>query len=713
MKKGMKRPNKATLEPVFFEFSDFKLYLEQEKIMSKNTVNSYMSDIEDYGNYLKKYRNCPYLEDVTKKDVLAYLANLKNNKITTTSIARKLSSIKALHFFLSTELRGFEDVTKNISTPKKEVKLPIVLAIEEVELLIKNIKKDSKVSSRNHAIVELLFSSGLRVSELTELKISQLHMNDKLNNKYLIIEGKGGKERIVPMRDEAVKVLRDYLINERQSLRKEPNDLVFLNYKGEHLSRVSVFKILKELAKEAGIEKEISPHTLRHSYATFLLNQGVGLRSLQQMLGHEDISTTQIYTHLENSKILDDYNKSHPLAKKEKNTMKFKRIFTIVIDSVGVGEMPNSKEYGDIGVNTLANLAEANGGLNIPHLESLGIGNITKIKGVKELNNPIGSYGKMDELSNGKDTMTGHWELMGLEVTKPFKTFTDTGFPKELLDEFTAKTGYEILGNKSASGTEILDELGQEHMDSKKLILYTSADSVLQIAAHEEIVSVDELYRICEIARDITMKPEWMVGRVIARPFIGEKGAFKRTPNRHDYALKPFDKTVLDSLKSSDFDVIGGGKIKDIFDGEGITEAFKNNSNSHGMDQTIEYLNKDFNGLLFLNLVDFDANFGHRRDPIGYAKCLEEFDLQLGKFIQNMNENDLLFITADHGNDPTYKGSDHTREYVPLLVYNEKLKGIDLKTRGSFADLGATIAENFGVKLPEIGQSFLNKLQKK
>lgn len=708
----MKKPNKADLEPIFFEFSEFKLYLEQEKLLSKNSVKSYMSDIEDYGNYIKKYRNCPFLEDVTKKDILAYLANLKNNKITTTSIARKLSSIKALHFFLSTNLRGFDDVSKHISTPKKEVKLPTVLSIEEVELLIKNIKQDSKVSSRNHAIIELLFSSGLRVSELTELCISQLHMHDNLNNKYIIIKGKGDKERIVPIRNEAVKVLRNYLINERQELKKINTDLVFLNYKGEHLSRVSVFKILKQLALEAGIDKEISPHTLRHSYATFLLNKGVGLRSLQQMLGHEDISTTQIYTHIEKDKILDDYNNSHPLAKKEKKKMKFKRIFTIVIDSVGVGEMPNSKEYGDVGVNTLANLAKVNGGLNIPHLESLGIGNITEVTGVKTLKNPIGSFGKMDELSNGKDTMTGHWELMGLEVTKPFKTFTETGFPDELLEEFKAKTGYEILGNKSASGTEILDELGQEHIDSKKLILYTSADSVLQIAAHEEVVPVDELYRICEIAREITMKPEWMVGRVIARPFIGEKCNFKRTPNRHDYALKPFGKTVLDTLKDNNFDVIGGGKIKDIFDSEGITDAFKNNSNEHGMNQTIEYLDKDFKGLLFLNLVDFDANFGHRRDPKGYAKCLEEFDVQLGIFLKNMKENDLLIITADHGNDPTYKGSDHTREYVPLLVYNEKLKGIDLGTRGSFADLGATICENFDIKLPEIGVSFFDLLEK-
>ncbi len=705
----MKKPLKSTLEPVFFEFSDFKLYLELDKFSSENTVKSYMSDIEDYGKYLKKYRSVEFLDQATKNDILAYLTNLKSNKISATSISRKLSAIKALHGFLAVELRGFEDISKNISTYKKEIKIPTVLSIEEVELLIKSIKEDTKVTLRNRAIIELLFSTGLRISELTELKTNQLNMTKK----QLLIDGKGNKERLVPMRDLAVSTLREYILNERPKLLKNDTNLVFLNYKGEHLSRVSVFKIIKELAAEAGINKDISPHTLRHSYATYLLNKGVGLRTLQQMLGHEDISTTQIYTHIENNKILEDYNKAHPLAKKEKKDMKFKRIFTIVIDSVGVGEAPKSKDYGDVGVNTLANLAEANGGINIPTLESLGIGNITEITGVKTLKNPIGSYGKMDELSNGKDTMTGHWEIMGLEITKPFKTFTDTGFPDELLNEFTEKTGYEIIGNKSASGTEILVELGEEHMTTKKLILYTSADSVLQIAAHEEVVSVEELYRVCEIAREITMKPEWMVGRVIARPFIGaDKDSFKRTSNRHDYALKPFGKTVLDTLKTNKYDVIGGGKIKDIFDGEGITEAFKNNSNEHGMIQTIEYLDKDFIGLLFLNLVDFDANFGHRRDPIGYAKCLEEFDLQLAEFIKKMKSDDLLIITADHGNDPTYHGSDHTREYVPLIVYNEKLSSKDLGIRKSFADLGATICENFDLKSPNIGESFLNILIK-
>lgn len=393
--------------------------------------------------------------------------------------------------------------------------------------------------------------------------------------------------------------------------------------------------------------------------------------------------------------------------------MEFKRIFTIVIDSVGCGEAPKSKDYNDFNVNTIAHVAKSNGGLNIPNMEKLGIGLITEIEGVSNSIKAIGSYGKMDELSNGKDTMTGHWELMGLETITPFKTFTDTGFPKELTDEFTRLTGYEILGNKSASGTEILVELGEEHMKTKKLIVYTSADSVLQIAAHEDIIPIDELYRVCAIAREMTLKDEWMVGRIIARPFIGtDKTNFKRTSNRHDYALKPFAKTVLDSLKENGYDVIGGGKIKDIFDGEGITDYFKNKNNYHGMQQTIDYLDKDFTGILFLNLVDFDANYGHRRDPIGYAKCLEEFDVQLGEFIQKMKDNDLLMITADHGNDPTYQGTDHTREYVPLLVFSKKIKPISLNTLDSFADLGSTVAENFNVKLPTIGKSFLNKLVK-
>ena len=389
----------------------------------------------------------------------------------------------------------------------------------------------------------------------------------------------------------------------------------------------------------------------------------------------------------------------------------YKRIFTIVIDSVGCGEAPKSYLYGDKNVNTIGNLARAVGGVNLPTMEEMGLGNITEIMGVKPNNNPTASWGKMDELSNGKDTMTGHWEIMGLEVKTPFLTFSEHGFPQELVDELERQTGYKMIGNKSASGTEILKELGKEHMETNALILYTSADSVLQLAAHEETFGVEELYRCCKIAREITMKPEWMVGRVIARTFIGNPtDGYTRTPNRHDYALAPFGKTVLNTLKDNDLSVIGIGKISDIYNGSGITESHRNLSNHHGMEQIINFAQKDFTGLCFLNLVDFDAAYGHRRDPQGYAKCLEEFDVQLAEFLEKITEEDLVIITADHGNDPTAPGSDHTREYVPLIVYRKNGKNINLGTRTSFADIGATIAENFNLEMPEIGKSFLNEI---
>lgn len=389
----------------------------------------------------------------------------------------------------------------------------------------------------------------------------------------------------------------------------------------------------------------------------------------------------------------------------------YKRIFTIVIDSVGCGEAPKSYLYGDKNVNTIGNLARAVGGINMPTMQKMGLGNITDIIGVEPTNNPIASFGKMDELSNGKDTMTGHWEIMGLEVKTPFLTFSEHGFPQELVDELEKQTGYKMIGNKSTSGTAILDELGEEHMRTKALILYTSADSVLQLAAHEETFGVEELYRCCKIAREITMKPEWMVGRVIARTFIGNPtDGYTRTPNRHDYALAPFGKTVLNTLKDNDLSVIGIGKISDIYNGSGITESHRNLSNHHGMEQIINFAEKDFTGLCFLNLVDFDAAYGHRRDPQGYAKCLEEFDVQLAEFLEKITEEDLVIITADHGNDPTAPGSDHTREYVPLVVYRKNGKNINLGTRTSFADIGATIAENFNLEMPEIGKSFLNEI---
>ncbi len=394
---------------------------------------------------------------------------------------------------------------------------------------------------------------------------------------------------------------------------------------------------------------------------------------------------------------------------------KYNRIFVIVMDSLGVGAMADSEKFGDVGVNTLGHITESVDTFIIPNLKKLGLANICPLKQVEPEEKPMAYFAKMNEKSLGKDTMTGHWEMMGLEVTKPFKTFTETGFPPELIKELEKRTGRKIIGNKSASGTEILEELGEEEIATGHMIVYTSADSVLQICGNEETFGLEELYRCCEIAREITMKDEWKVGRVIARPYVGrKKGEFERTSNRHDYALKPFGKTVLNVLKENGLDVISIGKIKDIFDGEGITRALKSKSSVHGMEQTIEVAGEDFHGLCFVNLVDFDALWGHRRDPEGYAKEIEKFDKSLGILLDELREDDLLMITADHGNDPTYTGTDHTREKVPLLVYSKSMKESgELPETDTFAVVGATIADNFELKMPEktIGISLLDYLK--
>lgn len=394
---------------------------------------------------------------------------------------------------------------------------------------------------------------------------------------------------------------------------------------------------------------------------------------------------------------------------------KYNRIFVIVMDSLGVGEMADSEKFGDVGVNTLGHISESVDTFTIPNLKKLGIANLCPLKQVEPEEKPVAYFTKMNEKSLGKDTMTGHWEMMGLEVTKPFKTFTETGFPPELIAELEKRTGRKVIGNKSASGTEILEELGEEEIVTGHMIVYTSADSVLQICGNEETFGLEELYRCCEIAREITMKDEWKVGRVIARPYVGrKKGEFKRTSNRHDYALKPFGKTVLNVLKENGLDVISIGKINDIFDGEGITRALKSKSSVHGMEQTLEVAAEDFYGLCFVNLVDFDALWGHRRDPEGYAKEIEKFDKNLGILLDELREDDLLMITADHGNDPTYTGTDHTREKVPLLVYSKSMKQSgELPETDTFAVVGATVADNFGLKMPEntIGISLLDHLK--
>lgn len=391
---------------------------------------------------------------------------------------------------------------------------------------------------------------------------------------------------------------------------------------------------------------------------------------------------------------------------------RFRRIFTIVLDSLGIGEMPDAAEYGDAGTNTFGHIWETQKGLNIPNLQHLGMGNLCHTQSEADTE---GYWMKLKEASKGKDTMTGHWEMMGIYTTKPFQTFTENGFPKELIDELEKRCGRKIVGNKSASGTEILDELGEHELATGDLIVYTSADSVLQICGNEETMGLDNLYRYCEIARELTLKEEWKVGRVIARPYVGKKkGEFKRTSNRHDYALKPSGKTVMNSLQENGYDVIGVGKINDIFCGEGITKTYHSDSSVHGMEQTIEIAKEDFHGLCFTNLVDFDALWGHRRDPKGYGEEIERFDEKLGELLPLLREDDLLLITADHGNDPTHTGTDHTREIVPLLAYSRSFTGGgELQTRDTFADIGATIAENFQVSMPKnaIGTSVLEQLK--
>lgn len=381
---------------------------------------------------------------------------------------------------------------------------------------------------------------------------------------------------------------------------------------------------------------------------------------------------------------------------------------------MGIGALPDAADYGDAGTDTLGHIAQRTEDFRIPNFQKLGIANLHPLEGVAPVEKPLGYYMEMSEASVGKDTMTGHWEMMGLHITTPFKTFTETGFPKELLDELSARTGRVIIGNKSASGTEILDELAEEEIATGHMIVYTSADSVLQICGNEETFGLEELYRCCEIARELTMKDEWKVGRVIARPYVGKKkGEFKRTANRHDYALKPYGKTALDALKAAGLDVISVGKIFDIFDGEGLTESNKSKSSVHGMEQTIEIAKRDFEGLCFTNLVDFDALWGHRRNVEGYAKELEKFDKNLGELLGVLKEDDLLIITADHGNDPTHTGTDHTREKVPFVAYSPSMKGCGkLENTDTFAVIGATIADNFGVSMPEgtIGFSLLDKL---
>lgn len=393
----------------------------------------------------------------------------------------------------------------------------------------------------------------------------------------------------------------------------------------------------------------------------------------------------------------------------------YKRIFVIVLDSLGIGAMPDAARFADEGADTFGHILEKTKTLNIPNLRRLGFLNLKCGGDMKGVESPEGRFMRMREASNGKDTMTGHWEMMGIKTEKPFRTFTEHGFPAELIKELEKQCGKKVIGNKSASGTEIIEELGEEEIRTGSMIVYTSADSVMQICGNEETFDLEELYRCCETARRITMKDEWRVGRVIARPYIGmKKGEFKRTSNRRDYALKPPAPTVLNALKDAGNDVIGVGKIHDIFCGEGITKTYHSESSVHGMEQTIDVCKEEFTGLCFVNLVDFDALWGHRRNVEGYGKEIEKFDEKLGVLLECPSQDDLLILTADHGNDPTYKGTDHTREYVPFLAYSKRMQaGGPLPEAETFAVIGATVAENFGVDMPKgtIGYSVLSRLQ--
>jgi phosphopentomutase len=392
----------------------------------------------------------------------------------------------------------------------------------------------------------------------------------------------------------------------------------------------------------------------------------------------------------------------------------YKRIFVIVCDSMGIGNAEDAAKFGDEGANTIKHIAEAKNGLDVENLEGLGLGNLGDFKGIHPIKAQLGTTAALREVSNGKDTMTGHWEMMGLKVEKPFKTFTDTGFPEEFIHLFEEKTGRKCVGNYAESGTVILDKYGEHQIATGDWIVYTSADSVFQIAANEDVIPLEELYKACEIARELLMRDEWKVGRVIARPYVGtHKGAFKRTANRHDYALEPFSDTVLDTLKAGGFDVVGVGKIPDIFVNKGITKGIHTVSNEDGMNKTIELAKGSQHGLVFVNLVDFDAVYGHRRNAIGYGDAIEAFDRQLQDLMAAINEDDLIMITADHGNDPTWKGTDHTREHVPLIMYSKTLKRPkNLGLLESYAVIGATIADNFNVENPGIGYSLLKELER-
>ena len=387
-----------------------------------------------------------------------------------------------------------------------------------------------------------------------------------------------------------------------------------------------------------------------------------------------------------------------------------KRVFLIVLDSFGIGEMPDAKKYGDEGSSTLAAIVKSEK-YDTPNLEKLGLFNIEGVDCKEGVENPQASFARLAESSNGKDTTTGHWEMAGIISEKPFPTFPN-GFPEDFLEEYSERVGRKILCNKPYSGTEVIKDYGKEHLETGALIVYTSADSVFQVAGHEDVVSLEELYRCCEIAREI-LQGDLGVGRVIARPFVGKEGSFERTRNRHDYALDPTGPIVMDDLVKNGFDSIGVGKIYDIFAGKSVEESYKMEDNIDGMNITLDLCDKDFNGLCFVNLVDFDMIYGHRNDVDGYANAASEFDKQLGQMMDKLREDDIVIITADHGCDPSTESTDHSREYVPMIIFGDKIKtGVDLKTRNTFADIGKTVADIFGIDSQIPGTSFYREVRK-
>ena len=387
-----------------------------------------------------------------------------------------------------------------------------------------------------------------------------------------------------------------------------------------------------------------------------------------------------------------------------------KRVFLIVLDSFGIGEMPDAKKYGDEGSNTLAAIVKSKK-YKTPNLEKLGLFNIEGVDCKEDVENPLGSFARLAESSNGKDTTTGHWEMAGIISEKPFPTFPN-GFPEDFLEEYSKRVGRKILCNKPYSGTEVIKDYGREHLETGALIVYTSADSVFQVAGHEDVISLEELYRCCEIAREM-LQGDLGVGRVIARPFVGKEGSFERTRNRHDYALDPTGPIVMDDLVKNGFDSIGVGKIYDIFAGKSVEESYKMEDNIDGMNITLDLCDKDFNGLCFVNLVDFDMIYGHRNDVDGYANAASEFDKQLGQMMDKLREDDIVIITADHGCDPSTESTDHSREYVPMIIFGDKIKsGVDLKTRNTFADIGKTVADIFGIDSQIPGTSFYKEVSK-